>query len=188
MGQERCARSVTTSEPGNNEVSQHPDTALASRPAGLADKQLGGEADAHSLGSYCGPGLCQDSGLGDLPQGRFLFGRRSVTPESSLPRLCPACKRDQTGLWPRVRDPTLLGPWELRSQASPGTHRRWLGTAVIRGPEGSLPSHSSTQEEGALPPASHLHPVGEGSLLGGERGVETAAFLNRPALVSIPAL
>lgn len=142
----------------------------------------------HSLGSYCGPGLCQDSGLGDLPQGRFLFGRRSVTPESSLPPLCPACKRDQTGLWPRVRDPTLLGPWELRSQASPGTHRRWLGTAVIRGPEGSLPSHSSTQEEGALPPASHLHPVGEGSLLGGERGVETAAFLNRPALVSIPAL
>lgn len=45
-GEERHARSVTTSEPGNNEVSQHPDTALASRPAGLADKQLGDEADA----------------------------------------------------------------------------------------------------------------------------------------------
>lgn len=63
----------------------------------------------------CGLGLCQDSGLGDLPQGWFLFGRRSVTPESSLPPLRPACERDQTGLWPQVRDPTLLGPWELRS-------------------------------------------------------------------------
>ena len=64
---------------------------------------------SHSLGSYRGPGLCQDSGLGRLPQGLSLFGGRSVTPESIRPPLCPACQPLAVPDWPAGSLPPAAG-------------------------------------------------------------------------------